>query len=204
MTRLRKPPVNVPAVIAAAGDRNRSLARWKASLAKRWSLTRMGELFEAVELAWCVLALGREQETQAIVHAMGVVPFGGDYNIWTPVGYALCLQARLARLAGDTPSWEAMMARLRAHPVTVTNNPAAVRQVLNTLPGEIEQGAQDRSLVFARKRLGTVLMELNYFQECGLAGIDHGVAYAPQALEAPLHQALERLRTRLEAGSPRA
>ena len=198
MTRRQKPPVDVPGVITAAGDPNRHLARWKASLARRWSLTRMRELFEAVELAWCFHALGREQEAQEVVRAIGVVAFGGNYNIWTPVGHALCLQVRLARLAGDRPAWEEVMARIRAHPVYMTSNPDGVRDRLNTLAAEIEERAQDSSLVFARERLGEVLMVLNYFQECGRAAIDHGLAYDPQTLEPPLRRALERLRARLE------
>jgi hypothetical protein len=48
MTRPWKPPVDVPAVITAAGDPNRHLARWKASLVRRWSLTRMHELLETL------------------------------------------------------------------------------------------------------------------------------------------------------------
>src|SRR5215472_14409415 len=138
MTRPRKLPVDVPAVIAAAGDPNRHLARWKASLARRWSLTRMHELFEAVELAWCFVALSQAQEAQEIVRAVGMVSFEGNYNIWTPVGHALCLQARLARLASDAQAWEAVMARIRAHPVNATNSPEAARKLMAELPEEIE------------------------------------------------------------------
>jgi hypothetical protein len=161
----------------------------------------MHELFEAVELAWCFCALGREYEAQEVVQAVSTVPFAGNYNIWTPVGHALCLQARLARLAGDEQRWDRVMAHIRAHPVNSTNNPEFARTLMTDLPEEIEQRARDLSLVFARERLCTVLMELNYYQECGLAGIDHGLAYEPQTLEVPLHHALEHLSVRLEAGS---
>jgi len=107
---------------------------------------------------------------------VGVVPFEGNYNIWMPVGHGLCVQARLARLAGNRQAWEDVMARIRAHPVNATNNPEAAHKPMAELPREIGQHAQDPSLVFAREGLCMMLMELNYYQECGLAAIDQRVS----------------------------
>lgn len=199
MTRARGTPVNVPAAVAREEDANRHLARMKASLARRWSLTRMRELFDAVHLAWCFVALGRTDEAREVVGALAAVPFAGDYNIWTPVGHAICLQARLEREAGDVAGWERDMARLRAHPVNVTTNPAATRKLLDSLPAQLEAGLRARSLPSAVEQITTALMELNYYHECGLAGIDYGLPYDVQALEPLLESGLDLLRQHLEA-----
>lgn len=95
------------------------------------------------------------------------------------------------------------MAPVRSHPVNSPANPDGIRRLLAELPAAIERGAGDRSLVYARNQLATAVMEASYFQECGLVGIDHGVAYDPDALEPVLRSGLAALRARLEAGQRR-
>jgi hypothetical protein len=119
MAAKKKPaaaPVDVPSVLLGE-DGNKAVARAKASLAKKWSLTRAETLGDAVQLAWFSVALGRLDEARELAeHIAERVTFTGDYNVWTPVANAIALAARLARERNDEPRRASLIARLVEHP----------------------------------------------------------------------------------------
>jgi hypothetical protein len=81
------------------------IAKRKAALAKKFSVKRMDGLFDYVDIAWLVLAAGREEEARAMADWLGeTVVFDGNFNVWTPVSRAIALSARLRRLANQSPS----------------------------------------------------------------------------------------------------
>jgi hypothetical protein len=86
------------------GEAHRYLAKFKASLCKHWSSTRMETLYETFDLAAFLWALERESEALAIagwaaaaVPALPPLPGGGrNYNLWCPATFSHALVVRLA------------------------------------------------------------------------------------------------------------
>ena len=115
-----EPAVDVPSVLLS-DEYNKAIARPKASLAKRWSLSRAACLTDATELAWFLVAVGRAAEARALVDQIADgVTFGGNHDLWSPASHAIALAARLARQSGD----EARRARSRGRtPGTPTSAP---------------------------------------------------------------------------------
>ena len=110
------PAVDVPSVLL--GDEgNKSIARAKGAVAKKWSLTRADSLEGAVELAWFLVALGREDEARELVDSIVEgVTFSDDPKVWSPVANAIALAARLARRRADEVRRASLVARLVEHP----------------------------------------------------------------------------------------
>src|SRR5688500_14266081 len=81
------------------GEPNRFVAKFKASLCRRWSTSRTETLYEIAELAEYLWAMERPNEALEIVVAVATavpapppLPRGGvNYNIWCPatVSHAL-------------------------------------------------------------------------------------------------------------------
>jgi hypothetical protein len=104
-----------PATVTAA-EPNALLAPFKASLAKRWSYTRMQTLYEIADLVAFLHALERDDEALAVASAVataipGLPPWPGggvNYNAWCPA--TLC-HAFLVR--ADPPALAAQVAASR-------------------------------------------------------------------------------------------
>src|SRR5579863_10207766 len=91
-------PIPFPAVFLADGETHPFVRKFKSSLEKRLSLTRMAELFQEVKLAWLFVALGRTDEAFEVVHFIeSNVEFTGNQSVWSPVSNAISLEARLLR-----------------------------------------------------------------------------------------------------------
>jgi len=58
-------PVDVPEVLLE-DDGNKLVAKTKATLAKKWNVTRVDSLEGAVNLAWFLVALHREKEAREL------------------------------------------------------------------------------------------------------------------------------------------
>src|SRR5690242_5873759 len=71
-------PVTPPPAASPAGETNRYLAKVKTSLTRRWSHTRMRELYEEADLARYLWALEREAEALDILRSVtSAVPVPG-------------------------------------------------------------------------------------------------------------------------------
>lgn len=136
-----------PSVFYADGESVKFLSRHKSSLQKRLSLTRMKEMFDEVDLAFYLTALDRNDEAlRAASFICDHCDFTGNYNVWTPVGYALCLKTRLCRLDGDLASGRSAIERIRIHPFQVLHGLEAVKKELQELPVALEAAYQDSSI----------------------------------------------------------
>lgn len=79
---------------------NAIVAKAKASLAKSYKPTRSKAIDDGVTIAWQLVALGRSAEAAALARALAsAVTFDGNHALWSPAADAMCLAARLARLA---------------------------------------------------------------------------------------------------------
>lgn len=188
----------LPKVLTQSEDANHYLARLKASLAKRWSLTRMNDLFDAVNFGIYLMALRRERDASEIFLPITAITFRGNYNIWTPAGYAICLQARIHRLSLDTQQWHLLMERIREHHVEgFSADDLPVH--LDDLSRYLDEGYREKSLKWACLRMAMALAVICYYRECALAGIEHATPYDADTLESLIRDGMERLRERLEA-----
>lgn len=106
----KKPSPEPPKEALPDGEPNRYLAKFKASLCKRWSVTRRETLYEIFDLAAFLWALDRPDEALAVAGSVAAevptpppLPRGGvNYNIWCPATYSHALVARLgARTVPD-------------------------------------------------------------------------------------------------------
>ena len=86
-------PLDVPAVLHSE-EWNKPVARAKAALAKKWSLTKAETLFDASDLAWFFLAVRYDDDARQLTsHIAERVRFGSDKNLWLPSSFSLALPA---------------------------------------------------------------------------------------------------------------
>lgn len=126
----KQPPVP-PREALADGEPNRYVAKVKASLCKRWSVSRMETLYEIADLAIYLWALERPGEAVAVAAAVASavaapppLPKGGvNYNVWCPVTYS---HALVTHLGGSAMPEQARASRavLLADAGIARNNPA--------------------------------------------------------------------------------
>lgn len=99
----KQQPPDPPEEALPETEPNRYLAKVKASLSKRWSVSRMETLYEIADLAVYLWALERSDEAVAVASAAAAsvpapppLPKGGvNYNIWCPATYSHALVAHL-------------------------------------------------------------------------------------------------------------
>ena len=192
---MNKITMHFPSVFFPDEEPNRFLLKYKTSLQKRWTLTQMKTLFEEVDLAYYLTALDRNEEALRVVTFITEnLSFDGNYNRWTPAGYALSLQARLHRLAGDHDAFEAALARIRMHPFLITR-PEDISRILSTTPAKIEEFYQDQSKKWACHRLARLLYSLCYYRETGgQKDFLHANWYVPDTLEVYILDGFQKLR----------
>ncbi|MEV4251640.1 hypothetical protein AB0J52_00575 [Spirillospora sp. NPDC049652] len=92
-------PISPPPAAQPLAEAVPYLFRFKSSLVKRWSHTRMRELYQEFDLATYLWSLNRESEAVEILDSItNAIPKSmGDYNIWCPVVAMHALQARILR-----------------------------------------------------------------------------------------------------------
>jgi hypothetical protein len=132
---------NVPAAHPHAalpeGETNRYLAKFKSSLCKRWSFTRMETLYEIFDLAAFLWSLQRDQEAVAIAASVAAsvpapppLPRGGvNYNIWCPATYSHALCVHLAAAKSRAQAKESHAALLSDTGIA-RDNPAYIADVI--------------------------------------------------------------------------
>jgi len=182
-------PVDVPGFLGS-DERSRLVARAKASLAKKWSLTRAESLADAVQLAWFLVALARDEEARELVdHIADRTSFRGDHDLWWTASYAISLSARLARLRDDEARRASLIARLVEHP-------AFVRSV-----GEAEKDVRsaevDPSQKWALQGFARGCARAAYFRETAAAAAHEPGVVVVDALERTIAEGLDGLRAHL-------
>jgi hypothetical protein len=191
------PPVDVPSVLLLH-EGNKTVARAKASLAKKWSLTKAETLFDTAQLGWLFVALGRHPEARELAENVAErVTFGGDPAVWSAAANSIALAARLARVNGDEPRRVSLVARLVEHP-TVAKAPrdALVRSVADATK-DIRSAEVDPSQKWALQGFARGCMRATYLRETAAEGGYEEGALDVEALERTLEEGLAGLRAHL-------
>ena len=184
-------PQNVPAVLTTV-ERSKYLARVKASLAKTWSLSRAESLEGATQLAWYLVALGRNEEARELVEVIA----GGAAAPGAANDRAVALAARLARLAGDDARAASLSGRLRASSGSggsVSSGPSAAKGLADA-EKDVRSAEVDPSQKHACQGFAQGCARAAYVREAAGNDVDAG---ANEAVERIIAQGLDGLRAQL-------
>jgi hypothetical protein len=183
-----------------APERHPFLAKIKPGVAKRFSRSRMEPLYEAVDVACYLVALGRDAEARGLVDdiAAGAV-FAGNFNTWSPAANATSLAARLARLAGDELRRSTLVQRLVEHPAFATVDRPAFDTWMGSYATELERARSETSQKWACHRASRAVQGSVYFRETLGAGFYYDTWTTPGAIDAVIDDGISLLRERLPA-----
>ncbi len=202
----KQPPPAPPPEAHPDGELNRYLAKVKASLCKRWSVSRTEVLYEIADLAAYLWALERPREAVAVAAAVAVavpepppLPRGGaNYNVWCPATYS---HAFLVRLGG--PSHADFVGRSRtallADAGLARDNPAFLANQLVEARGRLAPATDSGSMKWQCQSLARSVGSMTLFAELAAAGDPLFADLDPDA-DALVPQLLTVLGARLRAG----
>lgn len=187
-----------PKVFFPEGETNKFLKKFKASLSKKLSLSRMNELLEEARLGYYLHALGRDKEALAVAEFLPAqVEFTGNWNIWTGVSDALVLSVRLNRLAKNQAKYQAALAELRAHPGLAKVPQSFVAEKISQAPAKVAEGMADSSAKWGIQKIVNEVIGLTRFAETNSAGFPWQGYYETGQVENVLREALAKLRERI-------
>jgi hypothetical protein len=192
-------PVQFPAAFRAADEEHQFLRKYKRSLEKRLRFTRMETLFEEVDLAIYLLAVGRDAEALEVASFLpSQISFTGSHNIWSPVGSAITVTAFLHRKAGNDVAVSEHLARLLEHPCHAHREPEFHRWIVEEqIPKEMEEGWGNPSRKWACHILARAVGRAIYWRETNVPGFPHCDYYSNDVVERHRTLGLERLRLRM-------
>ena len=200
MATKKKPavaPIDVPSVVLS-DDANKNVARAKASLAKKWSLTRTESLHETAHLAWYLVALGRSGDARELVdHVADRVVFDGDHDAWSSASNAIALAARLARETGDEARRAALIARLVEHPAVAAMQPGALAKWLADADKDVRSAEVEPSQKWALQGFARGCARATYIRETAAEGAYGSAAIDIDAREHTIAEGLAGLRAHL-------
>lgn len=190
-------PEALRAALISDDETHSFIRRRKASVSKKLTLSNMERLFEQIDIAVYLSALSRNEDALKILEPITrSIEFGGNYNIWTPVGLAACWQARLKRLAGDTTGCNLALEPIREHPFEKVRQ-SAVAQRIAQLATNLDSASQDDSQRWACQDLARALLSLCFFSETGRAEFAHSSWYDVTQVEQIIQSGLDLLHKRL-------
>jgi hypothetical protein len=190
-------PVDVPDVLLGEDD-NKTVARAKASLAKRWNLSRKEILLDASDLAWFLVALRREREARELVeHVADRVPASDDAAVWAAASLVIALAARLARERNDEARRAALVTRLVARPSVPLAPRDALVKALGEAAKDIRSAEVEPSQKYAFQGFARGCARATYFRETGAEGAYEAGTIDIDALERTLGEGLAGLRANL-------
>jgi hypothetical protein len=190
-------PVDVPSVLVSE-EYNKSLARAKASLAKKWSLTRIESLADTAQLGWFLVAVGRDDEARELVdHVSDRVFFSGDQDLWSPASHAISLAARLARQRNDEARRASLVARLVEHPAVASSPRAAFVKSVADADKDVRSAEVDPSQKWACHGFARGCARAAYFRETAAEGVYEPGDLVVDALERTIAEGLAGLRVHL-------
>jgi hypothetical protein len=202
-----KTAVAPPGAALPANEENRYLAKVKTSLARRWSHTRMKELFEQADLARYLWALDREAEALDVLRSVTSIvhPPGGagtpNYNVWSPVVTMNAIEARICRLAGDEAGAAAPVSRLMADPGLAANRDFIAGKVADA-PGAFADANAESSVKWACHKLSRTIGGLTLLCELGVAGHPYADWYDVEEVDRLIVTGRALLASRLRASTP--
>jgi hypothetical protein len=188
---------DVPSALVSE-EHNKYLARTKASLAKKWSLTRSESLFDTAYLGWFLVALGRDGEARELMDYVAErIVFSGDHNIWSPASAAITLAARLARQAEDEARRAALVARLVEHPATAVMPRDALIKWVAEAQKDVRSAEVDPSQKWACQGFARGCVRAAYFCEMAAESTYDASIIDVAALEHTIAEGLAGLRAHL-------
>lgn len=158
-------------------ESNRYLAKFKASLCKRWSITRMETLYEVFDLAAFLWALERNDESLSVAASVAVSiptppPLSGrgfNYNLWCPTTYSHALLVHLG-----TGTWreqaEASRATLLRDAGIARNNPDYIADCIADAHQLAMAPVGQKSIKWECQGLSRALGRLVLYSELAKAG----------------------------------
>jgi hypothetical protein len=189
-----------PAFLDPAKEAHAFIKAHKQALQKKWSLKSMNPLFDAVDLAFYLTALGRDADAAEICGLIAdSVSFSGNYNIWSPVGYAICLRARLLRSAGQAGAADAALAPVIAKPMVLTPPQAQMDKDLAALPAALDKALAASAKKAACQTGARKLYTVSWYLEFAHAKVPGFGGVAIDPLEALWREGLGKLAARLDS-----
>lgn len=187
-----------PDFLAPEQEENAFIKDRKQGLAKAWSLKSMNPLFDTVDLAYYLVALGRGRDAETICRLLAdSVTFSGNFNIWSPVGSGIVLKARLLRAAGKAAEADAALQPVLANPFNRTPPPDQLAEQLQALPGDLEKATAHSGKKAACQSIARKLYTTTYFLEHAAARVPGYTGYPTEALEALWSRGLSLLADRI-------
>jgi len=170
---MAEPPVNGRLAfreIVDLPESNKLLRAIRGTLSKRFSLKSGNSLLLVSELASYLYALDRIDEALKILTFVeSNIVFNGDHNIWTPVGYSICLLSRIRKFEGDSAESTRLLNRILENPFT-TPDPVVGRFSLirvSRIRGVLDSAACDSSDKWSCNKLSNALFNCLYHAEMG-------------------------------------
>jgi hypothetical protein len=186
------------------GESNRYVAKFKASLCKRWSITRMETLFEIFNLAAFLWALDRDKEALAIAatvaDAIPAPPLAGrgvNYNLWCPATWSHALLVHLSPRSWSARA-EASRTALLGDCGMSRHNPDHIADALAEAGREAAAAAAERSMKWECHNLARALGHVVLFAELAHAGDPRFTVHGKDA-GALIPQIIAKLRTTLQS-----
>lgn len=203
MAKQQSPTVAAPREVLPDGEPNQNLAKIKATLCKRWSVSRMETLYEIADLAVYLWSLDRIREAVAVAATVAAaipappsLPKGSlNYNVWCP---ATRCHALVVHLGDSILPEQAAASRLAllADSGIARDNPgylaSKVADASQTAAAPLEPKATKWERVDLARSVGAMVL----FEELAAAGDPLFGQYASDAA-ALIPQLLSKLRTRL-------
>jgi hypothetical protein len=181
-----------PTEASPDGESNPYLAKFKASLCKRWSFTKMETLYEIFDLAAFLWALERKDEPLAVAGSVTTgmpgpppLPRGGfNYNLWCPATFS---HALLVHLTPDRA--ETSRAAILANPGVSRDNPKYIADGVADARSAAAAPPAQESIKSECQRLARHLGTLVLYSELAKAGdpvfsphLNDAVSLIPQLL----------------------
>lgn len=161
----------VPDFAKPAKEDEPFIRKFKEGLCKKWSTSTMNALFKLSDLAFYLTALGRLSEAEAVcAYMVKTVPYTGNFNLWTPVGESVSLDARLKRLQSKSDSRaRAALRPILAHPFRVALPRAEASAKLKALPLALAEAFAGKSQKIACEDMARKLYSVCFYLEMALA-----------------------------------
>jgi hypothetical protein len=186
------------------GEANGYLTKFKRSLSRRWSLTRMGVLYEISDLAVFLWALERDTEALAVAVSVAAgIPSpprlsGGrfNYNIWCP---ATLLHALVVRLSSDASRSDISLAALLNDFGISRNNPEYIAEAVETASRLAGTIIGNDTIKWECQRLARTLGSMVLYSELAKAGDSVFKNHGPNC-DSAIPELRSKLGIRLEGG----
>ncbi|MEV5573580.1 hypothetical protein AB0L06_26360 [Spirillospora sp. NPDC052269] len=201
-------PISPPPAALPVAEPVPYLLRFKTSLAKRWSHTRMRELYQEFDLATYLWALNREPEALDVLDSIttAIPTSNDDYNVWSPVVAMHALQARILRAGsaagppddedGSAPAASRNSAAVLADP-GLADNPSYIASSVTEAESKFQAAAAERSLASSCRNTSRALLPLFVLSELALARHPFAAYYSPSEPDRLIPVGREALAARL-------